>query len=166
MSDAPPPIPADALETVEGLRVLALTQERRIATLEARAAANGESSAELRSELAEARAELRSIYQRLDAMSENAGPSWDWLNPQTWWANASEEGADRALRVFRQLVILLFVGGVLYYVSTVLDRILDAQEAAARRAPVEVTVQPQAFPDSIDELGIDADEVNVNEATE
>lgn len=84
------------------------------------------------------------IGPRVIAMSntDKSGPSWAWLNPLTWWENASKEGSDRAVRVFRQIVLLAFVGGILWYAKTVIDRLLDAREADARTPSTEVIVMP------------------------
>ena len=62
------------IETVEGLRVLALTQERRLAKLEATAdTLQGDKAAILR-EIAEARADLRHIKDRIATMKPD-GPT-------------------------------------------------------------------------------------------
>ena len=164
MSDAEiPAIPAAALETVESLRVLALTQERRIARLEDRATRNGDTSAALRAEIAEARAELRAIYDRLNAMSDTGSDNpLSWLNPFKWFEKASGENAASAVKVFQRLFTMGLIAAALYYASTVLDRILDAKAADARTPDTEITVEAPGLPAEVDAVGIEADSVYID----
>ena len=55
-------------------------------------------------------------HDQRDRDDEGRGFSWSWFNPSTWWDNASEETAGRAIKVFRQLAALALVGFLAYAV--------------------------------------------------
>lgn len=64
----------------------------------------------------------------------SSGPSWDWINPGTWWDRAAGERAGESVKVFARLVAL---GLAVYVVVTLVGYAGRYVDAAERRARAE-----------------------------
>ena len=77
--------------------------------------------------------------ERTRQQSEQSGPSWAWINPFAWWSRAGEDSADRAIKVFRQIVAMAVLIWLLYEGVSLIKRNVEANErrAAALEASAE-----------------------------